>query len=51
MSYDKCVASVGVTLKERGVEDHKEMAANMCIMWADGHGVERTFGRTISANV
>ena len=47
MTYDKCVASVGATLKKRGVDDHKEMAANMCIMWADGHGVERTFGRTL----
>jgi len=47
MSYEKCVASVGSTLKKRGVDNHKEMAANMCIMWADGHGVERTFGRTL----
>jgi hypothetical protein len=47
MSYDKCVASVGATLKERGFDNHKEVAANMCVMWADGHGVERTFGRTL----
>ena len=47
MSYNKCVASVGATLKERGFDNHKEVAANMCVMWADGHGVERTFGRTL----
>jgi len=47
MSYDKCVASVSSTLKKRGFENHEETAANMCIMWADGHGVERAFGRTL----
>ena len=47
MSYEKCVASVDATLKKRGLDNHKEMAANMCIMWADGHGVERAFGRTL----
>jgi len=47
MSYEKCVASVDATLKKRGVDNHKEMADNMCIMWADGHGVEREFGRTL----
>jgi hypothetical protein len=48
MSYDKCVVSVGSTLKERGVENHKEMAASMCNMWADENGYERQFGRTIA---
>ena len=47
MSYDKCVASVGATLKERGFENHDKLAANMCNMWADENGVERTFGRTL----
>ena len=47
MSYDKCVATVGSTLKKRGVDGHKELAANMCNMWADENGVERKFGRTL----
>ena len=47
MSYDKCVASVGSTLKKRGFEKHEEMAVSMCIMWADGNGIERAFGRTL----
>jgi len=50
MSYDKCVASVGSTLKKRGFEKHEEMAVNMCIMWADGNGIEREFGRTLNEN-
>ena len=48
MSYKKCVASVGATLKKRGVDNHDELAANMCNMWADENGVERQFGRSIS---
>ena len=48
MSYNKCIATLGTTLKERGFEDHKEIAAGMCNMWADENGVERAFGRTIS---
>ena len=47
MSYNKCVATVGSTLKKRGVDGHKELAANMCNMWADENGVERKFGRTL----
>jgi|TARA_Y100000034_G_C6902151_1_gene417508 hypothetical protein len=48
MSYNKCIATLGTTLKERGFENHKEIAAGMCKMWADENGVERVFGRTIS---
>ena len=47
MSYNKCVATVGSTLKKRGVDDHKELAASMCNMWADENGIERQFGRTL----
>jgi len=49
MSYEKCVIEVGKTLKERGLEDHDNIAAGMCGMWANENGVERTFGRSISS--
>ena len=48
MSYEKCVVSVGTTLKKRGVENHDELASSMCNTWADENGVEREFGRTIA---
>ena len=49
MSYKKCVTNVSKSLKERGLEDHDEVAAKMCNIWADENGVEREFGRTTSA--
>ena len=30
--YERCIIEVGPTLKKRGVEDHQEIAANMCRM-------------------
>ena len=48
MSYEKCVVSVGASLKERGFDNSDEIAAGMCNMWADENGVERQFGRTVS---
>ena len=48
MSYEKCVVSVGASLKERGFDNSDEIAASMCNMWADENGVERQFGRTVS---
>ena len=48
MSYEKCVVSVGASLKKRGFDNSKELAANMCNMWADENGVERQFGRSVS---
>ena len=48
MSYEKCVVSVGATLKKRGVDNHDELASSMCNTWADENGVEREFGRTIA---
>ena len=30
--YERCIIEVGPTLKRRGVEDHQEIAANMCRM-------------------
>ena len=47
MSYEKCVVSVGATLKKRGVDNHEELASSMCNTWADENGVEREFGRTL----
>ena len=47
MSYEKCVGSVGATLKKRGVDNHEELASSMCNTWADENGVEREFGRTL----
>jgi len=43
MTYDKCKMTVGKTLKKRGFDNHAELAADMCIMWADENGVEREF--------
>jgi hypothetical protein len=47
MSYEKCVVSVGTTLKKRGIDNHEELASSMCNTWADENGVEREFGRTL----
>ena len=47
MSYEKCVVSVGTTLKKRGINNHEELASSMCNTWADENGVEREFGRTL----
>ena len=47
MSYEKCVVSVGATLKKRGIDNHGELASSMCSTWADQNGVEREFGRTL----
>jgi len=47
MSYEKCVVSVGATLKKRGVDNHEGLASSMCNTWADQNGVEREFGRTL----
>jgi hypothetical protein len=49
MSYKKCVTNVSTTLHKRGFENHEEVAASMCNIWADENGVEREFGRTTSA--
>ena len=43
MKYDKCKTSVRATLKKRGFDNHNELAANMCNMWAEENGVEREF--------
>jgi hypothetical protein len=43
MTYEKCKMTVGKTLKKRGFENHDEIAAGMCTMWADENGVEREF--------
>ena len=43
MTYNKCKLSVSASLKKRGFDDHKEMAASMCHMWAEENGVEREF--------
>jgi hypothetical protein len=48
MSYEKCVVSVGTTLKKRGIDNHEKLASSMCNTWADENGVEREFGRTLS---
>ncbi len=47
MTYEKCVATVSATLKERDFENHDKLAENMCTLWADENGYERQFGRTL----
>ena len=47
MSYEKCVVSLGATLKGRGFDNHSELASSMCSTWATENGVEREFGRTL----
>jgi len=49
MKYDQCVKTVSKTLDKRGFDNHQELSANMCSMWADENGVEREFGRSTSA--
>ena len=48
MTYDNCVKTVSNTLKRRGTENHEEVAADMCNMWAGQNGVEREFGKAVS---
>ena len=48
MSYEKCVVSLGATLKERGFDNHSELAGSMCSTWAAENGIEREFGRTLT---
>ena len=38
------MATTVPTLKKRGFDNHEELAADMCNMWADENGVEREFG-------
>ena len=49
MTYDKCKMTVGKTLKKRGFDNHAELAADMCIMWADENGVEREFAAEVKS--
>ena len=48
MKYDQCITTVSKTLEKRGFDNHKELSAGMCSMWADENGVEREFGRSTS---
>ena len=43
MTYDKCKMTVSKSLKKRGFDNHNELAADMCNMWAVENGVEREF--------
>jgi hypothetical protein len=43
MTYEKCKTTVSATLKKRGFDNHSNMAAGMCSMWAEENGVEREF--------
>ena len=43
MTYEKCIISTKASLKKRGFENHEEIAASMCSMWAEENGVEREF--------
>ena len=43
MTYEKCKTTVSATLKKRGFDNHSNMAASMCSMWAEENGVEREF--------
>ena len=43
MTYDKCKMTVSKTLRKRGFDNHDELAADMCNMWAVENGVEREF--------
>ena len=52
--YEKCMATIVPTLKKRGFDNHDELAANMCNMWADENGVEREFavdGKSVTDTV
>jgi len=48
MKYDQCVTTVSKTLEKRGFDNHEELSAGMCSMWAEENGVEREFGRSTS---
>ena len=41
MTYNKCMESTLPKLKKRGFDNHEQLAAEMCNMWADENGVER----------
>jgi len=41
MTYDKCMESTLSKLKKRGLDNHEQLAVEMCNMWADENGVER----------
>ena len=43
MTFEKCMISTKASLKKRGFENHEEIAAGMCSMWAEENGVEREF--------
>lgn len=43
MTFEKCMIQTKSNLKKRGFENHEEIAAGMCSMWAEENGVEREF--------
>jgi hypothetical protein len=43
MTFEKCMISTKASLKKRGFENHEEIAAGMCSMWAEENGVVREF--------
>jgi len=49
MTFEKCMISTKASLKKRGFDNHEEIAAGMCSMWAQENGVEREFaeGKTM----
>jgi len=48
MTFEKCMISTKASLKKRGFENHEEIAAGMCSMWAEENGVEREFAEAKS---
>ena len=46
MTFQKCMTETKATLKKRGFDNHEEIAAGMCSMWAQENGVEREFAET-----
>jgi len=43
MTFEKCMIQTKSNLKKRGFDNHEEIAAGMCSMWAEENGVEREF--------
>ena len=43
MTFEKCMIQTKATLKKRGFDNHEEVAAGMCSMWAEENGVQREF--------
>ena len=43
MTFEKCMIQTKATLKKRGFDNHEEIAAGMCSMWAEENGVQREF--------